>query len=442
TYDHRSRLLKQEQQTGSGLRVILTENAYNELGQVAEENLHSQNQGAAYQQSIDYAYNERGWLTDINTVDPTCSAPASEDFATQIEVQSMTFYIEDIQTGGKGGGVGVNYDFKLRTYDDKDVTFFSPSQGSSYTQAANLQTYITVDVTGSVQTSQMPSSMGITFSGGEVVLEDLYGAIYTAIESQVNSSFSQLTATQRNEIRDVIYQVMTTEYDNIYQGDDYLDLFRMKLLYNEGFTAMTTAAEAQYNGNISGVQWQTPLDCAVRGYGFQYDDLNRLTQAIYGEQISTAGNWNQNAGAFNSSYSYNLNGNIMTLYRNKPNGSGGVEALDLLSYTTYDGNRLLKVVDAAPFPETPGVAQFVDGNTGSLNDYEYDLMGNLTEDRNKGVSVDYNHFNKPTEVQGSGEKIVYIYSADGTKLRQKVIDTVNPALLKVTDYAGMYQYED
>jgi hypothetical protein len=37
-------------------------------------------------------------------------------------------------------------------------------------------------------------------------------------------------------------------------------------------------------------------------------------------------------------------------------------------------------------------------------------MGNLTEDRHKGVSMTYNHFNKPTEVQGSGEKIVYIYS--------------------------------
>jgi len=98
------------------------------------------------------------------------------------------------------------------------------------------------------------------------------------------------------------------------------------------------------------------------------------------------------------------------------------------------------VVDAAPFPETPGVAQFLDLNTTSFDDYEYDAMGNLSQDRHKGVSMTYNHFNKPTEVQGSGEKIVYIYSADGTKLRQKVIDTENPALLKVTDYAGMYQY--
>jgi hypothetical protein len=37
----------------------------------------------------------------------------------------------------------------------------------------------------------------------------------------------------------------------------------------------------------------------VRGYGFPYDDLNRLTQAMYGEQISRGGNWKQHLHSSN-----------------------------------------------------------------------------------------------------------------------------------------------
>ncbi|MEL6700017.1 MAG: hypothetical protein AAFP89_27590, partial [Bacteroidota bacterium] len=47
----------------------------------------------------------------------------------------------------------------------------------------------------------------------------------------------------------------------------------------------------------------------------------------------------------------------------------------------------------------------------------------MIQDLNRSLSVLYNHLNKPTYVQkGANEAIVYIYSADGTKLRQKVLD--------------------
>ena len=39
---------------------------YNELGQAIEKNLHSEDQGLHYLQSLDYRYNIRGWMTTIN----------------------------------------------------------------------------------------------------------------------------------------------------------------------------------------------------------------------------------------------------------------------------------------------------------------------------------------------------------------------------------------
>jgi RHS repeat-associated protein len=71
----------------------------------------------------------------------------------------------------------------------------------------------------------------------------------------------------------------------------------------------------------------------------------------------------------------------------------------------------------------------------------YDESGNMTKDRNKGLDeVIYNHLNKPTEVSRSAnETITYIYSADGTKLRQKMDDN---GTTKITDYVNGFHYED
>ncbi|MEO0684157.1 MAG: RHS repeat-associated core domain-containing protein, partial [Cyanobacteria bacterium J06649_11] len=87
----------------------------------------------------------------------------------------------------------------------------------------------------------------------------------------------------------------------------------------------------------------------------------------------------------------------------------------------------------------------LDGNT-SGTDYQYDGSGNMIDDMNKGIDVLYNHLNKPTSVQKGTQIIQYIYSADGTKLRQKVT-TSEPlpgqsAISKITDYVNGYEYED
>ena len=44
-------------------------NDYNEIGELISKKLHSEDQGTSYAQSVDYQYNIRGWLTDINDPD-------------------------------------------------------------------------------------------------------------------------------------------------------------------------------------------------------------------------------------------------------------------------------------------------------------------------------------------------------------------------------------
>ncbi|TKC03993.1 DUF6443 domain-containing protein, partial [Pedobacter frigoris] len=67
-YDHAGRLLKTKQRINSQTPVILSSLEYNELGQVINKKLHSVDNGANYLQTIDYAFNEQGWLKSINNI--------------------------------------------------------------------------------------------------------------------------------------------------------------------------------------------------------------------------------------------------------------------------------------------------------------------------------------------------------------------------------------
>jgi RHS repeat-associated protein len=110
------------------------------------------------------------------------------------------------------------------------------------------------------------------------------------------------------------------------------------------------------------------------------------------------------------------------------------QEIDRLVYT-YDtgGNRLTRVTDSAP---TAFRSQgFLDGNT-TGNDYSYDLNGNMTQDKNKGITqVEYNHLNLPQKIVGGSQTIEYIYTASGQKLQKKAPND------EITSYSGNFIYE-
>ncbi|MDX2248538.1 MAG: RHS repeat-associated core domain-containing protein [Bacteroidia bacterium] len=228
------------------------------------------------------------------------------------------------------------------------------------------------------------------------------------------------------------------------------DLFRLKLYYNETFAEdnIHVNADPQYNGNISGMVWQNIRDCRQQGYGFAYDKMNRLTDA--GHEIKNTSAWNLNDDRYSvNDITYDKNGNILTLNRMGLTGSNpaltaSYSLMDELSYT-YSGNRLTKLTDGITATLPAGVDHFVDG-ANTPTEYLYDDAGNVTTDANKGVTVAYNHLNKPHEITFTGgpninQKIRYIYDAAGTKLSQEVVNTSN-TVTKTSDYVGAFHYED
>lgn len=236
-------------------------------------------------------------------------------------------------------------------------------------------------------------------------------------------------------------------------NDEAGDLFGLELCYECGFELR------YYNGNISGVRWQSALDGVERAYGYRYDKAGRLLQADYRALDRLTGQWAAEQEGGMGRYdlwglSYDANGNIRSLARrglvagdayDRQDPARAWGTVDDLRYR-YQGNRLVNVRDLAtgPMPDPARAVDFRDnGHTGEATDeYAYDAMGNLTSDMNKGItSINYNHLHLPqrVEVQGKGH-ITYTYAADGTKLRKQVHPATGP--VTSTDYAGAFIYEN
>lgn len=280
----------------------------------------------------------------------------------------------------------------------------------------------------------------------QLITENVYDNLGTLITKNVGGLEAASNPLQKVDYK---YNVRgwLTDINNFQEGllsyftlpMDQKDLFYYKIKYNTRFNG-DGDTKAQYNGNISSIAWSTKSDNTARGYAYDYDHLNRLQYASHlgrfqvGDGPRIRGYNYSRTGQYAEDLTYDKNGNILSLDRFGEEVMGQPIQTDELDYT-YDGNRLLKVVDGTNNDEG-----FKDGeNTG--NDYTYDTMGNLLTDQNKSItSIKYNHLNLPVEVVFNNGKIAYTYDATGTKLSKKVEPTSGTTV--TTDYLGGFQYED
>ncbi len=219
--------------------------------------------------------------------------------------------------------------------------------------------------------------------------------------------------------------------DDLHDGNEPEDLFAFKINYNQVDNSLNGNIKKLYNGNIAETSWRSASDGVLRQYGFMYDHLNRLNEAIY-QKPETTGTDN----SYNESIYYDMNGNITELYRNGYVDGDASTALpiDNLQYE-YNFNQLYSVID-----HTLSLDGFKDGNQIG-DDYSYDANGNMNMDINKGIQeISYNHLNLPVFTDfGAGKNITYLYNAVGAKLT-KTVST--PQDQFETLYSNGFQYQD
>lgn len=222
------------------------------------------------------------------------------------------------------------------------------------------------------------------------------------------------------------------------KGTDPRDLFAFKINYDTVENNVNGKVTPLYNGNISEVYWRTDGDGALRKYGYQYDAINRLNEAIYQRPGTTP----EVRNSYNEKITYDKNGNILTLERNGDMDDDiNVLKIDQLNYSYKDNglsNKLMKVTDVTNL--SSGFKDDSNGTNDTTDDFGYDSYGNQTKDENKGITlIKYNHLNLPVEITftGTNRKITYLYDASGIK-QQKVV--TNGSSVTTTDYLDGFQY--
>lgn len=452
TYDHANRLLNtyqfiEENYVLNGRseksyhdKVLVSNNVYNELGQLKEKNLHSVSEGV-FLQSIDYSYNIRGWLTHINNGSLTDDTQLYEDVSWNTGDVPITAELESIAISAYGF-VAPDGSGEVDVFFEGIHTVHSSGGGSSSKSSSQKGGGSTQET---YEAYLIIAQNTINIDMADYSLDQGYdlAALISYSQSELNDALTALNITNVQAIENLnndLAAYISFSYSNIYYNNDNNDLWGMEIKYNNPIQ-FNTQTQPTFNGNISEVIWKSlgSSNSNTRGYGYTYDDLNRIKTGKYAVKGSTS--WNQNVGNYNLNYiTYDYNGNILSLNRNGfVSESNQYNTIDDLTYI-YFGNQL-SIIDDVVSATISHENHFVKKSSLSGNHFLYDDNGNLEVDQHKGISsIDYNVHNKPTLIEFSnGNGIEYIYDATGNKLKKKVHES---GQVSETYYMGLFNYKN
>ena len=187
-----------------------------------------------------------------------------------------------------------------------------------------------------------------------------------------------------------------------YYAGDYLPI-----LGNQYYNKVSADAVSLFNGNISA------LTTSFYNLGensllklFRYDKINRIKQMQTAVLNEFGTNWTAPSDKFSTAYTYDFNGNLLTLQRKNQ----FAQIRHNLQYLYPDSNNRLRYLDAIGL------------NSGR---FRYDAIGNLVLDEAENVSVFWNSAGKVKSVsKGLGNITQFRYSATGQRQVKQRGDTV------------------
>jgi len=226
-------------------------------------------------------------------------------------------------------------------------------------------------------------------------------------------------------------------------------------LYYDGMPTAKTHWQAQFNGNISAMEYYTEQLTADRGkisgYLYSYDELNRLKSALFYRHLNTEVSYllpesadpRHNYGKVTgigtvANITYDKNGNIRGLTRYARNGNAHFKFDDLSYY--YQHNRLIAVDDDVTGQND--LSDFHDNGvkyqSHALDEFRYDANGNMTSDLNRNLRLQYGLIhNMPVSISfnqvgggGGGGEVEVAYSL------QDMLQVKAKYETKATTYSG------
>ncbi|MFN8337058.1 MAG: DUF4329 domain-containing protein [Cyclobacteriaceae bacterium] len=413
TYDHAGRVLKVWHRLDSEDSVMLVKNEYNELGQLVDKKLHSTN-GTTFKQSVDYAYNIRGWLTKMNESDLSATdADAGRDlFGMQLG------YNDDLGISNtplyNGNISGIKWSRNLALSDT--------------TQNAYVYTY---DPMNRIKISAFKEKIVSSWSA----LAN-YGYGETGFNYDLNGNILALKRNDRRPSAQGLMDDLTYDYGTSNTQSNKLltvtDAGDKTKGFVDGSATGSTVADYAYdaNGNLiwdrnkGGIETLTNGSFDNGSTGWTLTNSARLTFTNGEVQIAS--------GAANSTLTQtNPATNKPFLVTIEVERTAG-------TLNVYLGGQNTNITASGTY-----VFNFTSsGNSNFVLTPQGTFVGKIKNVSVKGQTIiTYNFMNLPEIVTRPGDKqLQYIYDASGRKLRQEV--SKNGVMEKTTDYAGEYIYEN
>jgi len=460
-YDHSGRLKSQKQKIDNEPVQLISENFYDELGQLHRKDVGGEtvldgytdivNMDVTFDGTITHASNDWYWPSKLKTkgaivddggisfkliginnhvrvglLKPQNSNAANEyldyGFYLQYITATDTYRVNIINNG--------NLQSTSYTYSPGNI-FKVEREGNQVKYFRNGSIIATVVYVGNNES--LTSKVAFSGPGGSIDNVVLYGP-------NINKKLQNIS--YKYNVRGWLVS-MNDLSENVWRNPP---LFSYAINYNkaiQGNAGGQGMAKPLFNGNISQVIWKSEnTDKQKRSYAYKYDGLNRLNAAF-----SRKGS-DLNTEDFHSleDVNYDLNGNITSLIRfGFHQGVNFPVPWDQLLYN-YEGNQLTSVSDLSNDEEGFN-GKPVPGSPLTTAQYTYDANGNLKSDTGKNiVNISYNHLNLPVSVtildgNNEGGYITYVYVATGVKLSKTFTPTgVNPNGI-VTQYDGNFIYE-
>nr|WP_321234634.1 RHS repeat-associated core domain-containing protein [uncultured Psychroserpens sp.] len=197
-------------------------------------------------------------------------------------------------------------------------------------------------------------------------------------------------------------------------------------LYNGNIKTMITALRDNNEGILSSQANQ-----------YSYDQLNRIksmtSQAVIDQPNVTL----STSQSYQSTYSYDRNGNLQTLTRDVPESNGLVNMDDFIYNYKTDTNQLLTVEDNAQTNayddiedqlDQLGQPEFVQSDEDTHN-YVYDKIGQLIEDKTENIKVSWRVDGKVDQIEkdlGESTQITkFTYDGLGNRLGKSTATQTN-----------------
>jgi len=396
-------------------------------------------------QNVDYLYNIRGWLTDINNA---TSQPAlgTDKFAEKLN------YWDNLPTGISpnyngnisavyeknftGGGATID-SLKLGfTYDNLNRLTSSKSFTNSSTLNNFYNTAYSYDVMGNITSlnrytkngvglSKMMDYLSYTYQGNrlmnitDTVAAVRFGADYDAKTPGADIAYDQL-----------LYEDMeaTTALDSWTKTNtnNWVTVIRSTTGSNPTSNRMRIEVVVQPYSNASAtVKATKTIENIISGATYQLSGLVQSNNYYCTFGIEWLNSSNGIISSSNASVSYAGN-TIKSVVAAAPAGAVKANIVVSLYYPTNSSTGNYIAVDNIKLEEkTP---------------FDYDNNGNLVQDANRSISdIAYNQFNLPIKITKSDASVIrYAYNQNGQRIMKKITYATNPVTSDSTYYLRDY----